>query len=175
VIRYLLRCGEGHEFDGWFPGSAAFDEQTRRRLLSCPQCGIGDVTRALMAPAIQTRAFQPASGQPISGRSSSGQPSSGQPSLGRPSSGHAPSSPPPPAEGSVIPAVAMAALQKLRQHVEQHCENLGDRFAEEALKIHRGEGEARGIYGQASEEDRHRLADEGVEIMALPWVRRADS
>lgn len=81
---------------------------------------------------------------------------------------------PRPQTEAAIPDAMMAAMQRLRQYVEERCEDVGDKFADEALKIHRGDGERRGIYGQASEEDCDRLADEGVEIMAVPWVPRAD-
>ncbi|MFT8711673.1 DUF1178 family protein, partial [Komagataeibacter rhaeticus] len=54
MIRYQLRCGAGHEFEGWFPGSSAFERQAADGLLCCPQCGTHDVTRALMAPAVHT-------------------------------------------------------------------------------------------------------------------------
>ncbi|MFT8775582.1 MAG: DUF1178 family protein [Gluconacetobacter liquefaciens] len=145
MICYQLRCDAGHEFEGWFPGSAAFDDQARRNLLSCPQCGTSDVVRALMAPAVRTAPAR-------------------VPETARPS----------PETGTAIPAAMMAAMQRVRQYVEERCENVGDKFAEEALKIHHGDGEQRGIYGRASEEDCDRLVEEGVEIMAIPWVPRAD-
>nr|WP_220790305.1 DUF1178 family protein [Gluconacetobacter takamatsuzukensis] len=140
-----MRCDAGHEFEGWFPGSEAFDDQARRNLLSCPQCGTVNVVRALMAPAVRTAPAR-------------------VPEAARPGA----------EAGVAMPAALMAAMQRLRQHVEERCENVGDKFADEALKIHRGDGEQRGIYGRASEEDCDRLADEGIEIMAIPWVPRAD-
>ncbi|ACI49928.1 protein of unknown function DUF1178 [Gluconacetobacter diazotrophicus PA1 5] len=168
MIRYLLRCDAGHEFDGWFPGSAAFDDQVRRDLLSCPQCGTTDVGRALMAPAVRTRPARPPVTQPAGQQVVREQPAAAP-------AAHMPAGPPPSVQGAGVPAALTAALQTLRRHVEQQCEDVGDRFAEEALKIHHGEAEERGIYGHASDEDYHRLTDEGVEIVTIPWVRRADS
>ena len=52
MIHYTLRCDNGHEFDGWFKDSAAFDRQAKRGLVECPGCGATRVSRALMAPAI---------------------------------------------------------------------------------------------------------------------------
>jgi len=66
-------------------------------------------------------------------------------------------------------------LQQLRKHVESSCDYVGDRFAEEARRIHRGEGDARAIYGEASEDDSRALADEGIEVMRLPWVPPNDA
>jgi len=73
------------------------------------------------------------------------------------------------------PAQAITLLRTLRKVVEESHENVGERFAEEARKIHYGETEARGIYGQATEEDAEALADEGIEIAKLPWVPLADT
>jgi hypothetical protein len=52
VIAYSLRCHRGHEFDGWFRDSAAFDEQSGSGHLSCPSCNSVRVEKAIMAPAI---------------------------------------------------------------------------------------------------------------------------
>jgi len=48
-------------------------------------------------------------------------------------------------------------------------------FAEEARKIHYGETEARGIYGETSEEQARELTDEGIEFSRVPWLPRQDS
>ena len=72
-------------------------------------------------------------------------------------------------------AQALTLLRTLRKVVEESHENVGDRFAEEARKIHYGETEHRGIYGQATEEEAEELADEGIEVGRLPWVPLADS
>lgn len=52
MIIYRLICSSGHEFEGWFTNSAAFDEQAAKHVLDCPVCGDTDVTKAIMAPAI---------------------------------------------------------------------------------------------------------------------------
>ncbi len=54
------------------------------------------------------------------------------------------------------------------QHVMANSDNVGPRFAEEARRIHYGEAEERAIHGQASREDAEALADEGIEVLALP-------
>ena len=45
---------------------------------------------------------------------------------------------------------------------------MGDKFPEEARKIHYGESEERGIYGEASTEDVEGLKEEGIDVMPLP-------
>jgi hypothetical protein len=52
VIAYALRCHQGHEFDGWFRDSAAFDDQCRGGHLSCPSCSSIRIEKAIMAPAV---------------------------------------------------------------------------------------------------------------------------
>jgi len=52
VIAYSLCCHRGHEFDGWFRDSAAFDQQSSSGHLSCPSCNSIRIEKAIMAPAI---------------------------------------------------------------------------------------------------------------------------
>jgi hypothetical protein len=85
--------------------------------------------------------------------------------------------PPPPAGKTVsgpIPAMMLAMLQKVRAEVEKNCDYVGNEFAEEARRMHRGEIEQRGIYGEATEDQAESLLDEGIEIARIPWVPRAD-
>ena len=63
---------------------------------------------------------------------------------------------------------AMAQLRELSRKMRENAENVGDRFAEEARKIHFGEVEARGIYGEATPEDARALVEDGVEFMPIP-------
>jgi hypothetical protein len=159
MIHYQLRCKKGHEFDGWFKDSAAFDAQAGRGLVECPACGAVDVTRAMMAPAVAKRAAEPP-------RSTASAPE--------------PSVPAPPApmraEGVAgpVPDQVRAALQRLRAEIEARCDHVGDRFTEEALRIHRGETEPRAIYGDATQDQAEQLAEEGVSFARIPWVPRAE-
>ncbi|HXZ01970.1 MAG TPA: DUF1178 family protein [Stellaceae bacterium] len=66
-------------------------------------------------------------------------------------------------------------LQQLRRQVETHCDYVGNRFAEEARRIHSGESEARSIYGEASEAEARALADDGIEVARIPWVPSSDA
>ncbi|MBU4528691.1 MAG: DUF1178 family protein [Hoeflea sp.] len=62
----------------------------------------------------------------------------------------------------------MRKLREMVQAVKQNSEDVGDRFADEARKIHHGEAEVRGIIGQASSDDARSLIEEGIEIAPLP-------
>ncbi len=59
-------------------------------------------------------------------------------------------------------------IRELKQEIEKNADNVGEKFPEEARKIHYGEAEARGIYGKASLEEAAELADEGIEFLPLP-------
>ncbi|WP_077035023.1 DUF1178 family protein [Pelomonas sp. KK5] len=60
------------------------------------------------------------------------------------------------------------ALRELARQVIARTEDVGERFADEARRIHYGEAEERGIRGQATPADAAALADEGIAVMALP-------
>jgi hypothetical protein len=155
MIHYQLRCSQDHEFDGWFKDSAAFEKQAGRGLVECPECGNTKVERALMAPAL-----------PKKGRAG--------PPVAEPTSPPPASPPAPKATAGPMPAQAFAMLQRMRSEVEKNCDYVGGQFADEARKIHRGESEKRGIYGEATPEQAEALAEDGIEVSQIPWVPRAD-
>jgi len=69
---------------------------------------------------------------------------------------------------ALSPAQLRAALVELRRQVETNCDYVGERFAEEARKIHYGETDEKHIYGEASLQDVKELVEEGVDIAPLP-------
>lgn len=73
------------------------------------------------------------------------------------------------------PAEVRRALQTLRRHVESNCDYVGDKFADEARKMHKGESKRKGIYGEASERESRELTDEGIEFARIPWVPPNDA
>ncbi|MGQ0740895.1 MAG: DUF1178 family protein [Alphaproteobacteria bacterium] len=52
MIVYRMACGLGHEFEGWFKNSAAYDAQEEQGALACPLCGDVSIRKAPMAPAV---------------------------------------------------------------------------------------------------------------------------
>lgn len=62
----------------------------------------------------------------------------------------------------------MNKLREIRKEIEKSAENVGEKFPEEARKIHYGEAEERGIYGKASVEDAAGLVEEGINVMPIP-------
>ncbi len=140
MIHYDLICDQGHAFDGWFRDSAAYDAQAERGLVSCTQCGSAKVSKQLMAPGIPVK----------SNRKSD--------------------TPTPVVSAPVDPRLAelMKVMREMRRHVEENAEYVGDKFAEEARKIHYEEADARGIYGQATPDEAKALIEEGIAVHPLP-------
>ncbi|HUB13484.1 MAG TPA: DUF1178 family protein [Acetobacteraceae bacterium] len=160
MIHYQLRCSQQHEFDGWFQSSTLFEKQAKAGFVECPICGDVKVGRALMAPAVSTR--EAATPQPEQSATAP-----------QPAPSAAPA-PPAAAVGGPMPAHIRAMLQRMRAEVEKHCDYVGPDFAEEARKIHRGESEKRGIYGETTPDEAESLADEGIKVARMPWIPRAD-
>lgn len=136
-----LRCAHGHGFEGWFASEDDFLDQNGRGLIECPLCADRIITRLPSAPRLN-----------LSGASAPA-----------PAPAAAPAS-----AAAVSPADLQAAWLQAVQQVLKNTEDVGERFADEARRIHYGESEHRGIRGQASAEEREALADEGIEVMALP-------
>lgn len=156
MILYTLRCEAGHGFEAWFRDSAAYDEQAAAGHVDCPACGSTAVSKAPMAPRIGRGEAAPrAVSDPV------------------PAGAGAPGAA---GDGGVDPRAAALRRQlaELRRQVEAQCDYVGDRFAEEARRIHYGEVEGRAIYGEASEAEASALADEGIPVGRIPWLRRED-
>lgn len=56
MIRYALKCSDGHTFESWFQSGDAFDALAGKGLVTCAICGSDDVAKALMAPKVETQA-----------------------------------------------------------------------------------------------------------------------
>jgi hypothetical protein len=152
MIHYNLRCERGHSFESWFQSSSAYDSQVRRKLVTCPVCGSAKVEKAIMAPQIASK-------------------------KGRDIAAPAPE-PAAPVSETATPASTplllaqerelRAKLKELRDHIVKTADNVGDRFPNEARKMHYGDIEHRPIYGEASPDEARALIEEGVEVSPLP-------
>ena len=139
---FNLQCSAQHRFEGWFASEEDYTSQVERGLLECPLCADKDVQKLPSAPRLNLGASEPAPA-PTAGEK--------QPMVA----------------GDAAQALQAAYLQLARRIVDQ-TEDVGERFAEEARKIHYGETEERGIRGQASREETEALLEEGITVMPLP-------
>ncbi len=142
MIRYNLICDQGHAFDGWFRDSSAYDAQAASGLVACAVCGSAKVEKQLMTPGVPVKSNRKA-------------PASGSQTMV--------------AAGRDPRAQALIdMMREMRRTVEANAEYVGDRFADEARKIHYEEAEQRGIYGEATADDAKALIEEGIEVHPLP-------
>lgn len=145
MILFDLKCSNGHEFETWFANSDAFEKQRKAKKVECPVCGDTKIEKALMAPSV--------SGTKKNGEKTVHLSSKAEEQMGK----------------------YMAALKEVREHVEKNSDYVGDKFPEEARKIHYGETEERSIHGEASEEEAAELNEEGIEVQRIPWVPTHDA
>ena len=149
MIRYNLRCERDHAFESWFQSSSAYETQEKRKLVNCPVCGSAKVERAIMAPQIVSKKGRDVPVQaPVAATEVAA-----------------------PASTSLMMAQERelrTKLKELRDHIVKNADNVGERFPNEARKMHYGDIEHRPIYGEASPEEARSLIEEGVEVSPLP-------
>ena len=152
MIRYTLNCDHGHAFESWFQDSTAYEAQEKRKLVSCPVCGSAKVERAIMAPRIGRKKQSASIPAPEAGEATTTEVST------------AASTPLMMAQEREL----RAKLKELRDHVTKNADNVGERFPNEARKMHYGDIEHRPIYGEASPDEARSLIEEGIEVTPLP-------
>ena len=148
MIRYALACDKGHVFESWFQNSAAYERQAKAALIACPVCNSAKVEKTLMAPGV----------------------------VGAKKRAGAPPSSPPPAADTTSPVAMISPqerefrkkLKDLRDHLVKNADYVGQKFPEEARKMHYGETEHRSIYGEATPDQAKELHEEGIEFHPLP-------
>ena len=137
-----LQCAQGHGFEGWFASEEDFLAQKARSLVCCPLCGDAEVLKKLSAPRLNLSSNRSTQSQEESPSTSV--------ALAKP---HAPEH--------------MAAWLEMSRKLVANTTDVGDRFAEEALKIHYGEVPEHAIRGQATVKETRELIDEGIAVLPL--------
>jgi hypothetical protein len=136
-----LRCGHGHGFEGWFASNEAFDAQLSAGLVECPICADTRIVKLLSAPRLNLGNAKPPEGAAAPSQSKSQVPAESSPE---------------------------ARWMRAVREVLARTEDVGDRFADEARRMHYGEAEERGIRGQATPEQTVALLEEGIPVLPLP-------
>lgn len=132
-----LRCAHDHRFEGWFASEEEAQSQISRDLVQCPVCGDHAVTRLPSAPRLNLSGATTREGKTR------------------------------PAQPAAAPVTLQALYMKAVKQVLAQTEDVGDRFAEEARRMHYDEAPERGIRGSASPEEVQALAEEGIETFPL--------
>jgi hypothetical protein len=144
---FELACEHDHRFEGWFASSGAFDDQQARKLIECPVCGSHTVRKMPAAPRLNLSQAQAPAQAPKGG--------------GEGGSQHV----------AMTPGQFQAMFLKMARRIIESTEDVGDRFAEEARRIHYSEAPERAIRGSTSHEEAVALREEGIEVFALPLPR----
>lgn len=132
-----LRCAHDHRFEGWFASDEDFSSQGQRGLVACPLCDDKVITRLPSAPRLNVSTQR------------------GDAAL------------PPSAPAEVDQARAQGRWLRAMREAINSTEDVGDRFPEEARRIHYGEAKERNIRGRASAQDADALREEGIEVVAV--------
>jgi hypothetical protein len=140
VIAYQLACAKGHEFEGWFGNSTAFDEQAAQGAIACPMCGDSQIRKAIMSPSVKTSITKAKGKTEIA-------------------------APPPNAPDAQKVRQFVAGYRKF---IEENADYVGSKFPEEARKIHYGEADERHIYGESTLKEARELIEEGIEVAPMP-------
>lgn len=143
MIVFDLKCApQGHVFEAWFGSSEDYESQRHRGLICCPLCGSGGIDKAVMAPRVGAKANQVQGADARQGMAS--------------------------ADPETVKEMlsVLAAAQKKMLAASDY---VGDSFADEARAIHLGEAAARSIYGKATPNQAESLADEGINVVPLPF------
>lgn len=166
MILFDVKCSGGHVFEAWFQSSDAFENQKDNDLVECPLCGSTKVSKSLMAPNISAKevsknieidtSFEDNGKVMVSAHSNPNNEVSSE---------------------DVKRALEHMhnTMAKFRQQVEKSCEYVGTDFAEEARKIHYGDSEKRGIYGETTIRETEELIEEGIDVLPVPGSDKLDS
>ena len=136
MIKYILQCHNGHEFESWFSDSKEFDKLNNKKLLECIHCPSKKITKSIMAPMISS----------------------------------------PKNKKEVINIInknfekKRNELLRLRKYVEKNFHYVEKDFSKKVREIYYDKKSERAIYGKATPKEREELAEEGIDLLSIPWV-----
>jgi hypothetical protein len=144
MIRYTLRCAEGHGFESWFKSGESYEALAAAGHVQCPDCGATKVEKSLMAPQVQPARRKAAA---------------------------APADVPGPLTSPETERER--ALAELRAQVEANSDYVGMNFVAEARAMHEGLAPSRSIHGEARLDEAKKLLEDGVPVAPLPFLPRS--
>lgn len=181
MIRYALKCAEGHSFESWFQSAEAYDKLSTAGMVSCAICGCTSVEKAIMAPRVRPSRV-------VEARSATAPAADANATVPGPSVTPVPETNVQAAAGqasSAVPGAEQAAattnlsapssdlekaVAELRKQVEANSDYVGRNFAKEARAMHLGDAPNRAIHGEANPEEAKSLIEDGVQVVPLPFL-----
>ena len=138
MIKYNLKCHNGHEFESWFSHSNEFDKLNKKKLLDCIYCSSKKIQKSIMAPMISGGKLKEDSMNLLSEQLSS----------------------------------KKNELLQIRKYIEKNFEFVGDKFSQKVREVYYSKENRKTIYGTTTPEERDELAEEGIDLISIPWVSK---
>jgi len=138
MIKYNLKCSNGHEFKSWFSDSNEFDKLNKRKLLECIYCSSKKIQKSIMAPMVSGGKLKEDSMNLLNEKLSS----------------------------------KKNELLQIRKYIEKNFEFVGDKFSQKAREVYYNKETRKTIYGTTTPEERDELAEEGIDLLSIPWVSK---
>jgi len=138
MIKYNLKCSNGHEFKSWFSDSNEFDKLNKKKLLECIYCSSKKIQKSIMAPMISGGKLKEDSMNLLNEKLSS----------------------------------KKNELLQIRKYIEKNFEFVGDKFSQKVREVYYNKETRKTIYGTTTPEERDELAEEGIDLLTIPWVSK---
>ncbi|MCW2275652.1 DUF1178 family protein [Rhodoblastus acidophilus] len=145
MIRFSLVCDNAHEFESWFASNESYEFQIENDLVACPHCNSLKISKAVMAPAVARKDRGERAQKPEEVKQSVALVNDASGELRR-------------------------LARELHEKIVAATVDVGEKFPDEARRIHEGEAPDRAIRGQASLEEARALLEDGVAIMPMPTL-----
>ena len=137
MIKYNLKCQNGHEFESWFSNSDEFDKLNKKNLLECIYCSSKNIEKSIMSPMISSLK-----------------------------------------KDDKIEIISKdfknekANLLQLRKYIEKNFDYVGKDFSKKVREVFYDKKNRKAIYGKTTPKEREELAEEGIDLLSIPWVNK---
>ena len=138
MIKYNLKCQNGHEFESWFSNSEEFEKLKKRNLLECIFCSTRKVDKSIMAPMIS------------SPKKNNDQAKTIEKDFQK----------------------EKDKLLQLRKYIENNFDYVGKDFSKKVREVYYDNKKEKAIYGTTTPEEREELAEEGIDLLSIPWISK---
>ena len=138
MIKYNLKCKNGHEFESWFSNSEEFEKLNKKNLLECIYCSSKNISKSIMSPMVSGTKTKDEQINIISKEFKS----------------------------------EKDKLLKLRKYIEKNFDYVGKDFSKKVREVYYDKKNNKAIYGKTTLEEREELADEGIDLLSIPWINK---
>ena len=138
MIKYILKCNKGHEFESWFSDSEEFEKLNKRKLLECIFCSSKSISKSIMSPMVSNSSNKDINFETIN--------------------------------KEIVNE--KNKLLKLRKYIENNFDYVGKDFSKKVRDVYYDKKNKKAIYGTTTPEEREELAEEGIDLLSIPWVNK---